>query len=436
MQDSEALDMESHWSDPMIEIDQTHAIDLKSWFEPANRATTDFPIQNLPFGMYRMVGSNDSFRACTAIGDHVLDLAAVDAEYKDNLNKLAGAGRTTWRQLRVALSQALSAVEMRSRIERFLVPMAKVELGLPVLSRDFTDFFTSYFHAYNAGKLFRPDDPLTPNFKWMPIAYHGRASSIIVSGTEVRRPWGQIITPDSANPIFAPSRFLDFETELGFVVGPSTELGLSVNIDQAEDHLFGVVLLNDWSARDIQAWEYQPLGPFLAKSFASTISPWIVTLEALVPFRAPAFKRFEGDPAPLAYLTSSKNNRSGHFSINLAAHLKPRGGSLQCLSKANYDTSYWNPAQLVAHQTSNGCPLNAGDLLGTGTISGPAASEAGALLELGKMGQTPVILENGSTRIALEDGDQLILKGGCVREGYRSIGFGEAAGIVTPAQQL
>jgi len=227
-----------------------------------------------------------------------------------------------------------------------------------------------------------------------------------------------------------------FETELGFVVGPSTELGLSVNIDQAEDHLFGVVLLNDWSARDIQAWEYQPLGPFLAKSFASTISPWIVTLEALAPFRAPAFKRFEGDPAPLAYLTSSKNNRSGHFSINLAAHLKPRGGSLQCLSKANYDTSYWNPAQLVAHQTSNGCPLNAGDLLGTGTISGPAASEAGALLELGKMGQTPVTLENGSTRIALEDGDQLILKGGCMREGYRSIGFGEAAGIVTPAQQL
>jgi fumarylacetoacetase len=425
--------MANHWSDAMTEVDHTHAIDLESWFEPANRVKTDFPIQNLPLGMYRIAGSNDAFRACTAIGDHILDLAAVDAVYTENLNELAASGRTTWRQLRSDLSQALSDTSRRSQVERFLTPLDQVELGLPVLSRDFTDFFTSYFHAYNAGKLFRPDDPLTPNFKWMPIAYHGRASSIVLSGTAVRRPWGQIMTPDSSQPTFAPSRFVDFETELGFVIGPGTGFGDAVAIDQAEDHLFGVVLLNDWSARDIQAWEYQPLGPFLAKSFATTISPWIVTMEALAPFRVPAFKRFEGDPPPLPHLRSTANDRSGHVSINVEAHIKPALGSLQRLSRANYSSSYWNPAQLVAHHTSNGCPLNTGDLLGTGTISGPTDGEAGALLELGKMGQTPVVLEDGSTRTSLADGDVLTLRGGCEREGFRSIGFGEAAGAVMPA---
>jgi len=430
---SVVLDMESQWGTVMIELDDTHSIELQSWFEPANCPETDFPIQNLPFGMYRAIGSNEPFRACTAIGDHVLDLAAVDAVYLDNLNQLAASGRTTWRQLRSNLSQALSDTSRRSQVERFLTPLDQVELGLPVLSRDFTDFFTSYFHAYNAGKLFRPDDPLTPNFKWMPIAYHGRASSIVLSGTSVCRPWGQIMAPDGSQPTFAPSRFVDFETELGFVVGPGTGFGEMVTIDQAEDHLFGVVLLNDWSARDIQAWEYQPLGPFLAKSFATTISPWIVTMEALAPFRVPAFKRFEGDPEPLPHLRSAANDRSGHVSINVEAHITPALGSPQRLSRANYASSYWNPAQLVAHHTSNGCPLNAGDLLGTGTISGPTDDEAGALLELGKMGQTPVALEDGSTRSSLADGDLLTLRGGCEREGFRSIGFGEARGAVKPA---
>src|SRR6056300_1654520 len=289
--------MANHWSDAMTEVDHTHAIDLESWFEPANRVKTDFPIQNLPLGMYRIAGSNDAFRACTAIGDHILDLAAVDAVYTENLNELAASGRTTWRQLRSDLSQALSDTSRRSQVERFLVPFDDVELGLPVTTRDYTDFFTSYYHAYNAGKLFRPDDPLTPNFKWMPIAYHGRASSIVVSGTDVHRPSGQIMPPGASEPVFGPSRFVDFENELGLVMGPGNPMGESIPIDRAEDHIFGVVVLNDWSARDIQAWEYQPLGPFLAKSFASTISPWIVTLEALAPYRA-AWERPADHPQP------------------------------------------------------------------------------------------------------------------------------------------
>jgi fumarylacetoacetase len=417
----------------MTDLDHTHDPALQSWVVSANADGAQFPIQNLPFGMYRRRGNTGAFRACTAIGDHVLDLAAVDAEYAGDLNALAAQGRGEWQRLRYALSKSLSDEGTRGRIERFLTPMDEVELGLPVTPRDYSDFFTSYFHAYNAGKLFRPDDPLTPNFKWMPIAYHGRASSIVVSGTDVRRPNGQIMPQGSSEPVLGPSRFVDFETELGLVVGPGNAMGDGIPIDRAEDHIFGLVVLNDWSARDIQAWEYQPLGPFLAKSFATTISPWIVTMEALAPFRAPAFQRFEGDPAPLPHLTSAENERSGHFDIMVEAHLAPSGGKSQRISGANYASSYWNPAQLVVHQASNGCPLTPGDILGTGTISGPDPSEAGALLELGKMGATPVTLENGEQRIALLDGDRLTLGAACTREGFRSIGFGEASGTVLPA---
>jgi len=255
----------------------------------------------------------------------------------------------------------------------------------------------------------------------------------VVSGNDVRRPNGQIVPPGASEPVFGPSRFVDFENELGLVMGPGNPMGQSIPIDQAEDHIFGVVVLNDWSARDVQAWEYQPLGPFLAKSFATTISPWIVTMDALVPFRAPAFERFDGDPAPLPYLTSPENERSGQINIMVEARIAPKRGDEQRLSGANYASSYWNPAQLVVHQTSNGCPINPGDILGTGTISGPEPSEAGALLELGKMGATPVMLENGEERIALQDGDRLTLTASCSREGFRSIGFGEASGAVLPA---
>lgn len=418
----------------MTELDHTHDPALQSWVSSANAAETEFPIQNLPFGMYRRCGDTGAFRACTAIGDQVLDLAAVGAEYEGDLNALAAKGRGEWKHLRLALSKALSDASERGRIEGFLLPMGDVELGLPVTPRDYTDFFTSYFHAYNAGKLFRPDDPLTPNFKWMPIAYHGRASSIVVSGNDVRRPNGQTMPPGASEPVFGPSRFVDFENELGLVMGPGNPMGESIPIDQAEDHIFGVVVLNDWSARDVQAWEYQPLGPFLAKSFATTISPWIVTMEALAPFRSPAFKRFGGDPRPLPHLSSPENERSGHLDIMVEARIAPKGADEQRLSGSNYASSYWNPAQLVVHQTSNGCPINPGDILGTGTISGPEPSEAGALLELGKMGATPVMLENGEERIALQDGDRLTLTASCSREGYRSIGFGEASGAVLPAE--
>jgi fumarylacetoacetase len=416
----------------MTDLDHTHDPALQSWVESANRPGTAFPIQNLPFGMYRKRGEAGTFRACTAIGDQLLDLVAVDAEYKGDLNALASEGRGQWQQLRHALSKALSHADERGRVERFLVSMHEVELGVPVTPRDYTDFFTSYFHAYNAGKLFRPDDPLTPNFKWMPIAYHGRASSIVVSGTDVHRPSGQIMPPGASEPVFGPSRFVDFETELGLVMGPGNPMGESIPIDRAEDHIFGVVVLNDWSARDVQAWEYQPLGPFLAKSFATTISPWIVTMDALAPFRAPAFERFDGDPAPLPHLTSLENERCGQIDIMVEARIAPKGGDEQRLSGANYASSYWNPAQLVVHQTSNGCPINPGDILGTGTISGPEPSEAGALLELGRMGATPVLLENGEERIALQDGDRLTLAASCARDGFRSIGFGEASGTILP----
>lgn len=420
----------------MTKLDETHDLSLVSWVESARRPGTPFPIQNLPFGMYRRLGDVSEFRACTAIGEQIFDLAAVGASYDGDLNKLAASGRSEWKRLRQILSKSLSDEAERGRFERFLIPMNDVELGLPVKPRDYSDFFTSYFHAYNAGKLFRPSDPLTPNFKWMPIAYHGRASSIVASGTDVRRPNGQLMIPGACEPVFAPSRFLDFEMELGIVVGPGTRMGETTSIEQAEDHIFGLVLLNDWSARDIQAWEYQPLGPFLAKSFATTISPWIVTLEALAPFRAPAFKRFDGDPAPLPHLTSSDNQRCGHFDIMVQARIAPAGGIEQHLSRANYASTYWNPAQLIVHQSSNGCPMTPGDLLGTGTISGPESDEAGALLELGKMGATPVALENGEKRASLLDGDRLTLGATCARSGFRSIGFGEASGTILPAMPI
>jgi fumarylacetoacetase len=317
-----------------------------------------------------------------------------------------------------------------------LLSQAAAELTVPCHIRDYTDFYVGIHHATAVGKLFRPDNPLLPNYKWVPIGYHGRASSIVASGTPVRRPRGQIA--GESGPRVGPSQRLDLELELGLLIGPGNAQGTSISIDEAEDHLFGVTLFNDWSARDLQAWEYQPLGPFLAKNFASTISPWVVTLEALAPFRA-AFTRPEGDPQPLPYLESSANRAAGALDIQLevqlqTARMREAGEAAVTISRSNAaEAAYWTAAQLIAHHTINGCNLASGDLLGSGTLSGPTLSAAGSLLELSQGGKQPITLPNGETRSFLQDGDTLTLAGYCARDGARRIGFGTCSGTILPA---
>jgi fumarylacetoacetase len=414
------------------------SVPIKSWVESANDPASDFPIQNLPFGVFRRQGSREAPRGGVAIGEEILDLAAVGLKTGPNLNRLAAAGRPVWRQLRKVLSLALSDPAKAKRFSRFLVPMKKAELFLPVHIGDYSDFYTGIHHALAVGRMFRPDNPLLPNYKWVPIGYHGRASSVVVSGTPVVRPNGQTRAPEAAAPSVGPSRRLDFEVELGFVIGPGNRLGKPVSVKNALDHVFGVVLLNDWSARDIQAWEYQPLGPFLAKSFATTISPWIVTLEALAPFRCAAFPRVGEDPRPLPYLTDAADQRAGGYAIGTemflgSAPMRAKKLAPVRLSKCSFRDAYWTPAQIVAHQTSNGCNLQPGDLLGSGTLSGTGPGTAGSLLELTQAGKQPLQLPGGETRAFLADGDELIQRGRCEAEGAVAIGFGEAAGIVKPA---
>jgi fumarylacetoacetase len=411
---------------------RTHDPDLKSWVESANDPASDFPIQNLPFGVFRRKGAKEKPRGGVAIGDQVFDLAALGIDTGPDLNKLAAAGPAAWRELRNALSIALSDGGKRKRFEKHLVPMRKAELFVPVSVGDYTDFYAGIHHATTIGKLFRPDNPLLPNYKWVPIGYHGRASSIVVSGTPVVRPNGQTRTGD-ADPVFGPSRRLDYEVELGFVVGPGNPLGKAIPIEKAERHVFGVVLLNDWSARDIQAWEYQPLGPFLAKSFATTVSPWIVTMEALEPFRCAPFQRESADPQPLEYL---RGNQQG-LDIALEMHLKtPAMKKPVRLSRGNAKDAYWTVAQMMAHHASNGCNLRPGDLLGSGTLSGATPEALGSLMELSQGGKVPLPLPGGETRTFLQDGDEVIQRGRCQRAGAASIGFGEAAGRIRPAPSL
>ncbi len=419
-------------------MNRTHDPELRSWVESANDPANDFPVQNLPFGVFKRKGSKEQPRGGVAIGDQILDLAAVGLKTGANLNRLASAGRRAWTALRKRLSTELSNPKSRKRLSGFLVPMKKAELFLPVAIGDYSDFYTGIYHAQNAGRLFRPDNPLLPNYQWVPIGYHGRASSVVVSGTPVTRPKGQTKAPDAPAPSFGPSKRLDFELELGFVIGPGNRLGKPVPIAKALDHVFGVTLFNDWSARDIQAWEYQPLGPFLAKSFASTMSPWIVTLEALEPFRCAAFKRTAEQPAPLAYLLDEADQRQGGYEIGMEMHLRTaRMRALKApparLSRSSFRHSFWTLAQVVAHQASNGCNLQPGDLLGSGTISGPTPDALGALLEMTQGGKNPVVLPGGETRAFLEDGDEVILRGRCERAGFSSIGFGEAVGLIKPA---
>jgi fumarylacetoacetase len=415
-----------------MKCDETHDPRLRSWVESSAEPGCDFPIQNLPFGIFKRKDHLEKPRGGVAIGDQILDLAVLGIRTGPTLNGIAGMGRAAWKKLRRQISRGLSQKKNRKRWSRYLLPMKQAQLFLPVDVGDYTDFFTGIHHATNMGRMLRPDNPLLPNYKWVPIGYHGRGSSILVSGTDVVRPRGQI-KPSEADPAYAPTRRLDYEAELGFVVGPGNRLGKSIPVGKALDHVFGVVLLNDWSARDIQAWEYQPLGPFLSKSFATTISPWIVTLEALAPFRCAAFPRATGDPGPLPYLWDDEDQREGGLDIQLEMHLKtPDMRSPVRLSHGSFRDSYWTVAQLVAHHTSNGCNLRPGDLLGSGTISGATLDSCGSMMELTQGGKHPLELPGGERRAFLEDGDEVVQKGYCENGTHVRIGFGEAAGAIRP----
>ncbi len=435
-------------------LDHTHDPLLRSWIESANASGHSFPIQNLPFGVYRRRGSGERPRVGVAIGDRVLDVIAcrraaffsAAAEVCDgpNLNRLLAAGRETWTALRFELSRILQdgsprARDMRERERDFLLPMSEAELLLPAEIGDYTDFYASVHHATNVGRMFRPDNPLLPNYKHVPIGYHGRASSIVASGMPVRRPNGQTKAPTAEAPSFGPSRMLDYELEVGALIGPGNRLGDPIGIADAEDHLFGVVLVNDWSARDIQGWEYQPLGPFLAKNFATSISPWVVTLDALTPYRVPAAPRPEGDPAPLPYLADAGNLARGGIDLTLEVWLRTaaaraRGEEGTLLSRGNFAGMYWTLGQMLAHHASNGCNLRPGDLIASGTVSGPERESRGCLLELTSRGAEPLSLPGGETRKFLEDGDEVILRGYCGGHGAVRIGLGECRGLVEPAR--
>ncbi|MGS2723270.1 fumarylacetoacetase [Porticoccus sp. GXU_MW_L64] len=431
-------------------LNETHDPSHTSWVTSAQGS--DFPIQNLPFAVFRRADSDEEFRGGVAIGDQVIDMQALaDADILDDyaqetceaaalpmLNILMGMGKDANSALRLALSRALrTGSEQQAQIEPCLVPMAEVEYDLPCVIGDYTDFYTSIHHATAVGSLFRPDNPLLPNYKWVPIGYHGRASTVDVSGQSFPRPVGQTKAPDAAEPSFGPCKRMDYELEMGIYIGEGNALGERVDIENAEDHVFGLCLFNDWSARDLQAWEYQPLGPFLAKNFASTVSPWIITTEALAPFRS-AFTRPEEDPQPLPYLTSDFNNTSGGMDIQLEClieteQMRNTGDAPAKLSESSFKHSYWTVAQMVAHHTVNGCAMQPGDLLGSGTQSGPEHEEAGSLLELSRGGKEAITLPNGEQRTFLNDGDSVIMRGYCERDGAVRIGFGEVVGTVLPA---
>jgi len=461
------------------EIDETHDPKLESWVESANDPETHFPIQNLPFCVFK---SRRGPEVGVAIGDRVLQLEWLfgadqigdlcredDREALEALIRHQGGwvafptGHSWWlladtSALRRFVSRLLRndnrSLADSSPLKHALVPQADVEFRNPIPDlNDYTDFYASLHHATNVGSMFRPDNPLLPNYKHIPIGYHGRASTIVRSGTPVRRPVGQQAPPEEgAPPAFGPCKLLDYELEMGFVVGCGNDIGTTIPLAEAEDHLLGLCLVNDWSARDLQKWEYQPLGPFLAKSFATTISPYIVTMEALAPFRAPAMSRPDGDPRPLPYLHDDRNEQQGGFDIIVEAYLaskqmRDRGLSPTRLSRGNVKDMYWTLAQMLTHHASNGCAMQPGDLLASGTISGPTRDARGCLLELTWDGdpwanppkivpgtqRTPLELPTGETRKFLEDGDEVILKAYCEREGYRRIGFGECRGIIEPA---
>jgi fumarylacetoacetase len=428
-------------------MNETHDAKVKSWVTSANQPGSDFPIQNLPFGVFRRKNHEDGGIG-VAIGDQIFDVGAwvrdqgkSSAEFslltEKTLNPFLAAGREVWSAARKALFNLLREdAPLREIVARYLDAASNVEMQMPVDVGNYTDFYASVFHATNVGSMFRPDNPLLPNYKWVPIGYHGRASSVVISGTPVKRPSGQRKPSTAETPSFGPCAQLDYELEVGAIVGQGNQLGESIPLRSAEQHLFGLCLSNDWSARDIQAWEYQPLGPFLAKNFSTSISPWVVTMEALEPYRTHAFERPEGDPRPLAYLSDDLDQQSGAFDLWLDVYLSTRRMrdekiSPHRLSHGNFRDMYWSFAQMVAHHTCNGCNLQPGDLIGSGTVSGNSKDSRGCLLELTWRGAEPIELPNGETRKFLEDGDEVIFRGYAEREGYARIGFGECRGVIT-----
>jgi fumarylacetoacetase len=428
----------------MTQLDETHDPKATSWVEGAD-GHAEFPLQNLPLGVFSPPGGGK--RGGVAIGDFVLDLSAVtgllEREASDaarlasgeTLNALFADGNGAADALRRGIFRLLSDSSSKREVRPALIPASDCRLHLPFAVGDYTDFYTGIHHATNVGKQFRPDNPLLPNYKYVPIGYHGRASSIRPSGGDVRRPQGQRKSPDGDTPIFGPSQRLDYELEMGVWTCGSNELGSDIKIASAADHIAGLCLLNDWSARDLQAWEYQPLGPFLAKNFHSTVSPWVVTSAALAPFRLPQPARPADDPAPLPYLLDADDQAHGAYAIEmevrlLTAKMRDAGQSPERLSKGPMTAMYWTAAQLVAHHTVNGCNLRPGDLLGTGTLSSEARESFGSLIELSQGGKTPLALANGETRSFLENGDEVIMTAHAAREGFRGIGFGECRGRI------
>ncbi len=435
-----------------VSTDDTHDAALRSWLESANAAGTDFPVQNLPLGVFDRGGELPSRIGC-AIGDQVLDLRAcsergllrglpedVEAACRtEDLNALMGLEPRIRGTLRQRMSHLLRAeggfVTARTEAAEVLVPLSEAQMRLPAAVSDYTDFYASIFHATNVGRMLRPDNPLLPNYRWMPIGYHGRASSLVVSGTAVRRPSGQSGPQGDGPPGFGPSRALDYELEVGAFLGPGNALGAPIPLAQAEDHLFGLCLVNDWSARDLQRWEYQPLGPFLSKSFATSVSPWVVTAEALAPFRVPAFARPDGDPEPLPHLRHENDAAHGGVDLRLevllsSESMRREGHPPMVVSRSNLKDLYWTLGQMVAHHSSNGCNLQPGDLIASGTVSGPEKENRGCLLERTWRGSEPLALPTGEERGFLEDGDEVIFRGHCEREGFARIGFGECRGVV------
>ena len=441
----------------MINVNETHDQNLKSWIDSANSPDTDFPIQNLPFCVFRRADTYENTRVGVAIGDFVLDVhPCFEAKLFDDesfniavtadnycldhaVMKKNPSIQNVFRRRLISILSESADKETRRIVERNLVPIREAEFWMPVHIGDYTDFYCSIFHATNVGSMFRPDNPLLPNYKYVPIGYHGRASSIVVSGTEIVRPKGQNRSDADAPPVFGACKNLDYEMEVGFFVGKGNEIGEPILIDKAEEHIFGLCLVNDWSARDIQAWEYQPLGPFLAKNFATTISPFVVTMEALAPFRVPAFERDTEEPQPLEYLSGENNQKFGGLDLNLEVYIqteKMREENIEpfLLSRSNTRDLYWTIGQMLTHHASNGCNLQTGDLIATGTVSGREKSERGCLLELTWRGKEPIELPSGETRRFLEDGDEIIMRGFCEREGFRRIGFGECRGVILPAE--
>lgn len=441
-------------------LDATHDPDARSWVDSAGLSGTPFPLQNLPFGVFDHPvggGAPETTRVGVAIGDLLVDLAATasagvldalgpalrDACLAPRLNTLMALGPDAWSALRRHLHHLLREGDPlgdahRPAVEAALRERASVRMAVPAHIGDYTDFYASVHHATNVGTMMRPDNPLLPNYKWVPIGYHGRASSVVVSGTGVVRPVGQTRPEGVAAPLWGPSRRIDYELELGLFVGIGNEMGRAIPIADADRHIFGVCLVNDWSARDMQQWEYQPLGPFLAKSFATTVSPWVVTREALAPFRVALASRTADDPAPLPYLAHPGIAARGAFDIELevllqTARMREVGDAPVRLSRSRTRDLYWAPAQLVTHHASNGCNLRPGDLLASGTVSGPERAQRGCLLELAWRGTEPVELPNGERRSFLEDGDEVVLTGWCACEGAASIGLGECRGRVLPA---